>query len=186
VHEDRQLSIAYDNHIEVATFEAQQGSKPNLWGDVPAIDVLNLSKIGGVEKAPPDLKLLFAASGDLRNVVQSLLGLPETNDGTCTVVMNDRDSTVVVRIILLLLVAYIFPEDETVPTMIHLWYSAFLPKCMVDALQEKFLPTYQTDLQQTQEQSHRSSSCEYVTKSEIKAMCVSCSAKKTGCVWKKL
>jgi hypothetical protein len=33
-----------------------------------------------------------------------------------------------------------FPEDQAVPMMIHLWYSVFLPKCMVDALQKTILP----------------------------------------------
>jgi hypothetical protein len=140
VREDRRPSIVVDNDLEEAKFVARLGDKPSLWGDVPAIDVLNFSTQRGPDKVSTDLGLLFAASGDLRNVVRSLLSLPDQYSGTCTVVINDNDSTVVVRNILLLLVAYQFPEDQAVPLMIHLWYSALLPKCMVDALQRTILP----------------------------------------------
>jgi hypothetical protein len=102
--------------------------------------MLNLPKNGGLGKDTTDINLLFAASGDLRNVVRSLIGLPEEYNKTCTVVINDHNSTIVVRNILLLLIAYQFEEYEAVPMMIHLWYSAFLPKCMVEALQKTLLP----------------------------------------------
>jgi hypothetical protein len=73
-------------------------------------------------------------------VIPTLLDLPDKYSGTCEGVIDDHDSTVVARNILLLLVAYQFPENEAVPLIIHLWYSTFLPGCMVDALQKTILP----------------------------------------------
>jgi hypothetical protein len=140
VREDRRPTIVVDNDLKEATFVAQVGDKPSLWGDVSAIDLLNFPTQRGPNKLSTDLGLLFAASGDLRNAVRSLLSLPEQYSGTYTVVINDNHSTVVVRNILLLLVAYQFREDQAVLLMIHLWHSAFLPKCMVEALQKTILP----------------------------------------------
>ncbi|KAF2641386.1 hypothetical protein P280DRAFT_517590 [Massarina eburnea CBS 473.64] len=109
-----------------------------LWGNVPAIDILNLKdneKDQGV-----DFKLLFAASGDLRNVIKTIVGLPKDYKGKCTLVINDANFHVASRNILLLLIALSFEPEVAAPIMIHLWYSALLPKSMLFALQHAILP----------------------------------------------
>jgi hypothetical protein len=71
VRGNRKPTIAVDNNLEAATFIARLGDKPSLWGDIPAIGVLNLPKRAGPNKVPTDLNLnfLFALFRDLRNVV---------------------------------------------------------------------------------------------------------------------
>jgi hypothetical protein len=136
VREDRRPTIVVDNDLKEATFVAQVGDKPSLWGDVSAIDLLDFPTQRGPNKLSTDLGLLFAASGDLRNVVRSLLSLPEQYRGTCTVVINDNDSTVVVRNILLLLVAYqIFrrssgPHDD--PSLVFHLLAQMHGRCLAE------------------------------------------------------
>lgn len=116
------------------------GTKKYLWGNMPALDVLKINdNEGETNITGRDLSLLFAASGDLRNVVKSLVGLPETHKGECCVVVNDREFIIVARNAIMLLVALRFDAEVAVPMIIHLWYSAALPRTMVDALQSGVL-----------------------------------------------
>ena len=116
------------------------GTQGFLWGNMPAIDILNIKdNEGEAEVINQDLALLFAASGDLRNVVKSIAGLPETYHGECSVVMNDKQFVIVARNVIMLLVALKFDTKAAVPMMIHIWYSAALPRSMVDALESRIL-----------------------------------------------
>jgi hypothetical protein len=111
-----------------------------LWGNMPALDILNLKdNEGGAGMTKQDMALLFAASGDLRNVVKTISALPETYKGECLVVINDIQTIIVVRNVIMLLVAFNFDTEVAVPMMIHIWYSAALPRSMVDALQSTIL-----------------------------------------------
>jgi hypothetical protein len=123
---------------------ASFGSLQYLWGNIPALDLLKVAENEGEEPIlQQDVSLLFAASGDLRNVVKTIVGLPENYAGNCKVVINDRNTTIVARNALLLLVAlYLEPEVAT-PIMLHLWYSAMLPEAMVRVLQRYILPYVQ-------------------------------------------
>ena len=116
------------------------GGQYYLWGNVPALDVLNLKDNEGVNDVERDFHLLFAASGDLRNVIKSIVGLPDGYKGQCTVAINDKAFTIVARNIILLLVALHFEPETAVPIMIHLWYSALLPANMLYSLQQSILP----------------------------------------------
>ncbi|KJX98206.1 hypothetical protein TI39_contig428g00013 [Zymoseptoria brevis] len=68
------------------------GLKPcqHFWGNVPALDVIQLNSNEGAD-CKHDLRLLFAASGDLRNVVKSMVSLPGRYRGRTTWVINDVD-----------------------------------------------------------------------------------------------
>jgi hypothetical protein len=118
----------------------QFGAQIYLWGNMPAIDILNLKdnegEAGIIEQ---DVALLFAASGDLRNVVKTISALPETYKGECSVVINDMQTIIVVRNVIMLLIAFNFDTEVAVPMMIHVWYSATLPRSIIDALQSKIL-----------------------------------------------
>ncbi|RSL58789.1 hypothetical protein CEP53_006047 [Fusarium sp. AF-6] len=108
----------------VAPFVRQK----NIWGDVPALDILKLNE-------NEDLAILFAGkyrsnllpSGDLRNVVKTVTSLPESFRRRIAITINDNDFEVVARNIILLLTAMLSvePEDGT-NRMIHIWYSAFI------------------------------------------------------------
>jgi hypothetical protein len=118
----------------------QFGTRGYLWGNIPALDILNLKdNEGEAAIIKQDIALLFAASGDLRNVVKTISGLPETYKAECSVVINDKQPIIVVRNIIMLLIALNFDIKVAVPMMIHVWYSAALPRSMVDALQSKIL-----------------------------------------------
>jgi hypothetical protein len=116
------------------------GKAEYLWGNMPALDILKCEDNGDIKNTSRDIGLLFAASGDLHNVVKTIVGLPESYSGHCNVVINDLNHTVVARNIILLLVAMHLDPDIAVPIMLHVWYSALLPSTMVETLQRQILP----------------------------------------------
>ncbi|KAL1982084.1 hypothetical protein VTN96DRAFT_1797 [Rasamsonia emersonii] len=118
------------------------GAKKYPWGNTPALDVLNLEQNEGCNFRG-DLDLLFAASGDLRNVVKSLASLPADFSGNCNIVVNDRDLDIVARNVLLILVSFHYEPAEASVIMVHLWYSALLPEAMLSSLRAKLLPLIQ-------------------------------------------
>ena len=110
------------------------GLNQYLWGNMPAVNILNAEKSQNVGDVHHDLDLLFAASEDIRNVVKSVIeGLPVGYSGRCTLVINDFNFIIVARDAILLLIA-LGLEPEAVPIMIHVWYSALLAPVMVDTL----------------------------------------------------
>ncbi len=83
------------------------------------------------------------ASGDLRNLIKSVLGLPQRYTGTLETVVNDRDLDIVSRNAILLLTALHFDPNTAAILMLHLWYSALLPGWILDQLREFILPLIQ-------------------------------------------
>ncbi|CAF3612824.1 unnamed protein product [Fusarium graminearum] len=127
---------AFIGNMPTITF----GGKKYLWGNVPALDVLQLGSNEG-DNYQGQLNLLFAASGDLRNVVKTVVGLPSTYGQTINIVMNDRDLDVVARNAIMLLLALTAEgQDEVIDCIIHVWYSAFLRKSDVDIINQKVRP----------------------------------------------
>lgn len=113
------------------------GGDQYLWGNMPAVNILNTEDSESVCDIHRDLSLLFVASGDIRNVVKSVVeGLPDGYDGRCTLVINDINFMVVARNIILLFVALSLEPDEAVPIMIHVWYSALLAPVMIATLRQ--------------------------------------------------
>ncbi|KAF0638218.1 hypothetical protein FPSE5266_00605 [Fusarium pseudograminearum] len=127
---------AFFGNMPAITF----GGKKYIWGNVPALDVLQLGSNEG-DNYQDQLNLLFAASGDLRNVVKTVVELPSTYDQTINIVMNDRDLDVVARNAIMLLLALTAEgQDEVIDCIIHIWYSAFLRKSDVDIIHQKVRP----------------------------------------------
>ncbi|KAL4799456.1 hypothetical protein BDV19DRAFT_385224 [Aspergillus venezuelensis] len=88
------------------------GVNKYLWGNMPALVLLQLEKNEG-KAYGEDIRLLFAASGDLRNVVKTIAELPSEYKGSIEVIINDRDSDIVSRNIILLLIALMMEgKDE--------------------------------------------------------------------------
>ncbi|KAF5664362.1 hypothetical protein FHETE_7119 [Fusarium heterosporum] len=116
------------------------GGKKFLWGNVPALDVLQLSSNEG-DHYQGQLSLLFAASGDLRNLVMTMTRLPASYTQPITVFINDRDLDIVARNTVMLLVALTAEaHEDTVDCMIHIWYSAFIRESDLQVLNKRVRP----------------------------------------------
>ncbi|PLB54875.1 hypothetical protein P170DRAFT_483657 [Aspergillus steynii IBT 23096] len=119
------------------------GEEKYLWGNVPALDVLKLASNEG-ESYGEDLRLLFAASGDLRNVIKTLTDLPVNYNQSVSVTINDRDFDVVARNIILTLVALVVDDrDKAIDCIIHIWYSALVRDSDIDILWNRVRPLVQ-------------------------------------------
>lgn len=130
IKQDRLPSWVSDSELP-----SQFGVNQYLWGNMPAVDMLNMEENEGAYDIHRDMNILFAASGDIRNIVESITqGLLDGYDGRCTLVINDINFMVVARNAILLFVALSLEPDEAVPIMIHVWYSALLPHIMIDTL----------------------------------------------------
>ena len=72
-----------------------------------------------------DDSLTFIASGDMRNMVQSIASLPDSYQGSLLFAVNDLDLDIVARnLIMLLLALHIEDSEQAVQSIIHVWYSA--------------------------------------------------------------
>lgn len=81
------------------------------------------------------------ASGDLRNIVKTVAGLPSGYSHSLKITVNDRDFDIVARNLILLLVALVVENhDEAVDCMIHLWYSALVRESDIQILQRRIRP----------------------------------------------
>ncbi|GCB19351.1 SET domain and MYND-type zinc finger protein 6 [Aspergillus awamori] len=116
------------------------GPNKYLWGNTPAVDVLQLESNEG-NRYDGDLRLLFAASGDLRNFIQTIARLPGSYGRSLEVTINDNDFDVVARnIIMLLLLQGTGNGDAVVDCIIHLWYSAFVRESDMELLGRRVRP----------------------------------------------
>jgi hypothetical protein len=87
---------------------------------MPAVNILNTEKSKKVCNIYRNMDLLFTTSGDIRNVVKSIIeGLLDRYNGRCTLVINDIDFIVVTRNAILLLVALSLKPEEAVTILIH-------------------------------------------------------------------
>ncbi|KAJ3893192.1 hypothetical protein GG344DRAFT_75265 [Lentinula edodes] len=100
-----------------------------LWGNTPAANCLQLDHNEGVlESVEKDFNLCFAASGDIRNLVMTVNGLPDNYRGHCKILLNDRSDIVTTRNILILytLLRHGHPLELAAETAVHFMYSAAL------------------------------------------------------------
>ncbi|KIM26468.1 hypothetical protein M408DRAFT_72721 [Serendipita vermifera MAFF 305830] len=113
--------------LDLSTGIAPVGLGQSLWGNIPAMDLFNLRNNEGLAYQK-DLSILFAASGDMRNVLLTINGIPPDYQGNLSVSINDINPLVASRN-LLILVTLMGVRDESLAADIalHLWYSAFIP-----------------------------------------------------------
>ncbi|TFK68726.1 hypothetical protein BDN72DRAFT_841402 [Pluteus cervinus] len=108
------------------------GRKTYLWENTPAADYLQLRKNEGSAAVDQDLKLCFAASGDIRNLIKTVNGLPENYRGKCDIYFNDKEPLVTNHnlVALFALLNPDIPLDRAVDLAIHLTYSSALTPAM--------------------------------------------------------
>ncbi|KAI1122573.1 hypothetical protein F5Y10DRAFT_287042 [Nemania abortiva] len=116
------------------------GAPKYLWGNVPAIDVIQLNRNEGPNYEGP-LNMLFAASGDMRNAVISVANLPPSYRGFLNIVINDLEFDVVARNLIFLLI-FLVEDDPIIASecVLHLWYSAFIPDSCNHILRKNIKP----------------------------------------------
>ncbi|KIM26483.1 hypothetical protein M408DRAFT_330621 [Serendipita vermifera MAFF 305830] len=136
------------------------GMGKRLWGNVPAIDLLNLKKNEGLNYME-DLSLCFAASGDLRNVLLTVNSIPLDYQGRLSIVMNDLEPRVALRNLLILLVLLEIEEKALATDVaLHLWYSAFMPS----EYEARILPAVNAGLKRIEDYLDATSSEPDITK----------------------
>ncbi|KAJ7780148.1 hypothetical protein DFH07DRAFT_1026108 [Mycena maculata] len=126
VTERRDPSFLYPSHLLTL-----YRPTVDFWGDLPAMDCLRLQTNEGMNDHRPlgDLKLCFAASGDIRNLVQTVNSLPSDYTGYCDILLNDTNPVLVNRnfVILFVLLSSGPSLEEAAELATHLMYSAALP-----------------------------------------------------------
>ncbi|KAK0861635.1 hypothetical protein LTR87_016882 [Friedmanniomyces endolithicus] len=84
---------------------------------------------------------LYAASGDMRNVLETIRSVPQTYGKTVSVHINDKDFDIVARNLIITLAAFVAPDHaQAVDCMLHIWYSAMITPAHADFLQTKLRP----------------------------------------------
>ncbi|KAG0697937.1 hypothetical protein DFH29DRAFT_944009 [Suillus ampliporus] len=129
-----------------------------LWGNMPAMDLINLEQ--NEKDKSQDLSLALVASGDLRHVVRTINALPEDYSGHLRVLLNDFCSPVVARNIVILLILGTVPDETmAVDIALHFWYSVFMPAeygSIIMALVASFLLKVSANLEGRQPLGQRS------------------------------
>ncbi|KAG8157039.1 hypothetical protein KVR01_013029 [Diaporthe batatas] len=126
------------------------GGRKYLWGNVPAYDVLRLGSNEG-ESYGKNLQLLFAASGDLRNVITTIARLPNSYKNSIELTINDNDFDVVARNVIVLMVALVVENiDQAADCMIHIWYSALIRKSDLDVIEQHVRPLIESVCRKTE------------------------------------
>ena len=75
------------------------------WGNVPAVDLINLTANEGTDYCNP-LDLLLCGVGDPRNVILSMASLPDCYTQKVTFVLNDICACALARTVLLIYMLY--------------------------------------------------------------------------------
>ncbi|KAK6202237.1 hypothetical protein LQW54_008950 [Pestalotiopsis sp. IQ-011] len=101
---------------------------------MPAIDALCLDKNEGADWAKP-LNIMFTVSGDLENVVKTVVDLPESFSAPLRIVIHD-ESPISRRNFLLILMAISSKDPRvTAELAVNLWYNEYWPSGYAGALQ---------------------------------------------------
>ncbi|KAK2829922.1 hypothetical protein FQN49_007126 [Arthroderma sp. PD_2] len=129
------------------------GTNKYLWGNIPAFDVLQLGLNEG-DTYGEGLRILFAASGDLRNVIKTIAQLPNGYRQPLEIAINDRDFDIAARNIILLLIALGSEKvEESAEAIIHLWYSAFIRESDINLLQRRIRPIIEDVCRKTKDKA---------------------------------
>jgi len=87
------------------------------WGNIAAINVLQLDA-NETASHQSDMSLLFAASGDMRNLVKTVVDLPSSYLKPDEAVLNDKEFDLVVRNAVMLLIALTTDDPKQACTTI--------------------------------------------------------------------
>ena len=96
-----------------------------LWGNVPAYDHINLPCNEGSNLKKGTYDILFAASGDLRHVLESVESIELLLESVdiVNIHLNDINTMVAVRNLIIL---HILGTTQSVDMAINIWYSSAL------------------------------------------------------------
>ncbi|KAL6789154.1 hypothetical protein J3E68DRAFT_444007 [Trichoderma sp. SZMC 28012] len=124
--------------------------KKLLWGGTLAADVLNVENNEALDEDDEYLSLLFTDSGDLRHLFRTIAKLPPRSDWFVDVTINTERIAFLSRNVIVVLCALEATQSaqghdqaymsRTIDTIIHVWYSAFLTRDIVQYLEEKIQP----------------------------------------------
>lgn len=89
--------------------------------------------------------LLSTASGDIRNLLKTVAGLPDEYQHPVSLTLDDRDFDIVARNLIMLLAIMKIDGNvyEVLETVIHLWYSAKLRSSELCYLQSTVKPLFE-------------------------------------------
>ncbi|KAF7309412.1 DUF4470 domain-containing protein [Mycena indigotica] len=101
----------------------------DMWGNVPAMDCLQIKNNEEQSGAFDDLKLCFPASADIRDMIRTVNSLPHNFTGYCDILLNDTNPILLNRtlVILFILLSSGPSLEEAAEFCTHLLYSAALP-----------------------------------------------------------
>lgn len=138
-----------------------------LWGNVPAIDCLNIVRNEGQSAVNQNFKFCFAgssqlwgfvifltslaASGDIRNLIRTVNGLPDQYRGNCHILFNDLNPLVVGHnlVVLCALLSPEYPVEDAAELALNLMYSTALTPSMSSSLSQIMLKLSNTPPSQT-------------------------------------
>ncbi|KAI1425161.1 hypothetical protein F5Y12DRAFT_784924 [Xylaria sp. FL1777] len=107
-----------------------------LFGSYPAIDVLRLNENEGVERKDP-VNILFVEPADLRDVIKTIVDLPDNVSAPISIVVTDGTTAKTTRNLILLLMALSSEDpDVTAECAVSFWYGPFIPKWCRPAIRE--------------------------------------------------
>ncbi|KAI5922779.1 hypothetical protein F4810DRAFT_671424 [Camillea tinctor] len=111
--------------------------RKSWWSLTPAFDILKLESNEGADYKN-DLDLLFAYAIDLNNVVKTVASIPTDFQNPVNITINKVAENTLIRDVPILVFAML-EEDKEIASegIIHLWYSAFIPKSLRDNLISK-------------------------------------------------
>jgi len=125
VKEDRSPSFMTNGPAEQTHFGSGMGL--HLWGNVPAFSILtHPGNHKDRVRSTDNLKLCFAASGDIRNLVKTVNSLPGDYTGKCHILFNDHNPIMMIRNTILLSIFEDLEPDLAAEVAVHVMYSAFL------------------------------------------------------------
>ncbi|KAI0422591.1 hypothetical protein F5X98DRAFT_385611 [Xylaria grammica] len=107
-----------------------------FFGSYPAIDVLRLAANEGVDRKEP-IDVLFVQPADLRDVIKTIVDLPDNASAPINVTITDNTTSRTARNLILLLLALSSEDpDVTAECAVSFWYSPFIPKWCRPAIRE--------------------------------------------------
>ncbi|KAI1171785.1 hypothetical protein F4777DRAFT_582579 [Nemania sp. FL0916] len=112
----------------------------DLFGSFPAIDVLRLDANEGINTTRP-LDILFIEPEDLRDIIMTVINLPANTAYPVNVWISNHNVTRRIRQLILLLLALSSTDpDITAECAVPFWYSPFIPKWCIPAIQALINP----------------------------------------------
>lgn len=129
-----------------------QNGQFELFGGYPAIDVLQLATNEGVEREEP-LDILFVEPDDLRDVIKTIVDLPENTAAPLNIFITDGIAARTTRNLVILLMALSSKDpDVTAECAVPFWYGPYVPKWCLPAMREQIRPFIQACCPRDQEE----------------------------------